>query len=302
MACRRWPMRCACSRTRPCTRRHHSGCALSAGGVSFSSPSVACRRSQEINEAAPNTPVFVLHLYDRAWLNAAALRAVGYTKDTPDPPGGMIERDRRGNPTGLLIAKPNANILYATLAKGPRLGPGDQANSTRHFMRELNRLGLTSIIDAGGGFQNYPDDYSVVDALHRSGQLTLRIAYNLFTQRPKQELADFQRWTSTATSVSGRRVVQIERRRRDAHLLRGRLRRLPRATARLAFRRWKRSSSRWFVTWRNMDGRFGCMRRTTSPSRASSTCSSVCIGTCHSTSCDGSSITPRRLRRKTSNV
>ena len=84
-------------------------------------PSGACRRSQEINEAAPDTPVFVLHLYDRAWLNGAALRAVGYTKDTPDPPGGVIERDRRGNPTGLLIAKPNATILYATLAKGPRL-------------------------------------------------------------------------------------------------------------------------------------------------------------------------------------
>ena len=128
---------------------------------------------QEINAAAPDTPVFVLHLYDRAWLNGAALRAVGYTKDTPDPPGAVIERDRHGNPTGLLIAKPNASILYATLAKGPRLSPEDQANSTRHFMRELNRLGLTSIIDAGGGFQNYPDDYHVIDDLHRAGHLTL---------------------------------------------------------------------------------------------------------------------------------
>ena len=157
----------------------------------------------EINEAAPDTPVFVLHLYDRAWLNGAALRAVGYTRDTPDPPGGVIERDRHGNPTGLLIAKPNANILYATLAKGPRLSLDDQANSTRHFMRELNRLGLTSIIDAGGGFQNYPDDYQVIERLHRDGQLTLRIAYNLFTQRPKQELADFQRWTSMAKPYQG---------------------------------------------------------------------------------------------------
>ena len=40
---------------------------------------------EEINEVAPETPVFILHLYDRALLNAAALRAVGYTKDTPDP-------------------------------------------------------------------------------------------------------------------------------------------------------------------------------------------------------------------------
>src|SRR5256886_1773401 len=77
----------------------------------------------EINAAASETPVFVLHLYDRAWLNAAALRACGYTKDTPEPPGGEIQRDKSGNPTGLIIAKPNATILYATLAKGPKLAP-----------------------------------------------------------------------------------------------------------------------------------------------------------------------------------
>ena len=150
---------------------------------------------EEINAAAPDTPVFVLHLYDRAWLNGAALRAVGYTKDTPDPPSGEIQRDKQGNPTGLLIARPNAMILYSTLAKGPKLSHEDQMNSTRQFMRELNRFGITSVIDAGGGFQNYPDDYEVINELHRRGELTVRFAYNLFTQKPKQELADFQGWT-----------------------------------------------------------------------------------------------------------
>src|SRR5271155_3478137 len=76
---------------------------------------------EEINALAPDTPVFLLHLYDRAILNAAALWAVGYTRDTPEPPAGEIVRDGSGNPTGLLIAKPNAGILYATLAKGPKL-------------------------------------------------------------------------------------------------------------------------------------------------------------------------------------
>jgi predicted amidohydrolase YtcJ len=104
---------------------------------------------EELNDAAPDTPVFVLHLYDRALLNRAALKAVGYTKETPDPAGGEIVRDSNGNPTGMLIAKPNAMILYATLAKGPKLPLDLQVNSTRQFMRELNRLGLTSAIDAG---------------------------------------------------------------------------------------------------------------------------------------------------------
>lgn len=149
---------------------------------------------EEINEASPETPVFILHLYCQALLNRAALRAVGYTKDTPNPPGGEIQRDRAGNPTGLLLARPNATILYATLAKGPKLPPEHQMNSTRHFMRELNRLGLTSIIDAGGGYQNYPEDYAVIDELHRRGELTVRIAYNLFTQKPGHEREDFARW------------------------------------------------------------------------------------------------------------
>ncbi len=157
----------------------------------------------EINAVAPDTPVFVLHLYDRAWLNGAALRAVGYTRDTPEPPGGQIQRDKSGNPTGLLIARPNAWILYATLAKGPKLSFDEQLNSTRRFMRELNRLGITSVVDAGGGFQNYPDDYKVIDELARQGQLTTRIAYHLFTQHPKGELADFTRWTDMVKPGQG---------------------------------------------------------------------------------------------------
>ncbi|MGN6153686.1 MAG: amidohydrolase [Lysobacteraceae bacterium] len=158
---------------------------------------------EEINAIAPDTPVFILHLYDRALLNGAALRAVGYDKDTVAPPGGEIRRDARGNPTGLLLAKPNALILYATLAAGPKLPREYQVNSTRQFMRELNRLGVTSVIDAGGGFQNYPDDYEIIQALHRQDELTVRIAYNLFTQKKGGELADFERWTKMLAPRTG---------------------------------------------------------------------------------------------------
>jgi predicted amidohydrolase YtcJ len=158
---------------------------------------------EELNAAAPDTPVFLLHLYDRAFLNAAALRAVGYTRDTPEPPGAEIARDPNGNPTGLLLAKPNAAILYATLARGPKLPFDYQLNSTRHFMRELNRLGLTGAIDAGGGFQNYPDDYAVIQKLADDGELTVRLAYNLFTQKPKGEKDDFLNWTKTSKYKQG---------------------------------------------------------------------------------------------------
>jgi predicted amidohydrolase YtcJ len=158
---------------------------------------------EELNAIAPDTPVFILHLYDRALLNGAALRAVGYAKSTPSPIGGEIVRDAAGNPTGLLLAKPNAAILYATLAKGPKLPFDYQLNSTRHFMRELNRLGVTGAIDAGGGFQNYPEDYAVIQKLAAQGELTIRLAYNLFTQKPKAEKDDFLNWTRTSKYKQG---------------------------------------------------------------------------------------------------
>ncbi|MCD0465104.1 amidohydrolase [Flavobacterium sp. ENC] len=158
---------------------------------------------EEINAIAPETPVFILHLYDRAIMNRAALKAVGYTKNTPAPPGGQIERDSNGEPTGLIIATPNAMILYSTLAKGPTLSYEHQINSTRHFMKELNRFGITSVIDAGGGFQNFPDDYKVVNELNEKKQLTVRIAYNLFTQKPKHEFEDFEDWIDTVKLYQG---------------------------------------------------------------------------------------------------
>jgi len=163
----------------------------------------------ELNAAAPDTPVFVLNLYATALLNRAALRAVGYDRNTPNPPGGEIQRDAAGNPTGVLIARPNAFILYSTLAKGPKLPFDEQQNSTRHFMRELNRLGVTSVIDAGGGFQNYPQDYEVVTALNRENLSTVRLAANLFTQRNGHELEDFASWAKSVKPGQGDDMFRI---------------------------------------------------------------------------------------------
>lgn len=163
----------------------------------------------EINKAAPDTPVFILHLYASAMLNRAALDVLGFNKDTPDPPGGRIERNEKGEPTGLLLATPSAAILYSTLGKAPKLPVEDQVNSTRHFMRELNRLGVTSAIDAGGGGQNYPDDYAVIKQLHENDQMTVRIAYNLFAQKAGEELQDYQRWTEMTFPGDGDALLQV---------------------------------------------------------------------------------------------
>lgn len=163
----------------------------------------------EINKAAPDTPVFILHLYAKAMLNRAALDALGFNKDTPDPPGGTIQRNEKGEPTGLLLATPSAMILYSTLGKAPILERDDQINSTRHFMRELNRLGITSLIDAGGGGQNYPEDYDVIQHLHQKEQMTVRVAYNLFAQKAGQEYQDYQKWTEMTFPGDGDAFLQM---------------------------------------------------------------------------------------------
>lgn len=163
----------------------------------------------EINLAAPETPVFILHLYGFAMLNQAALRALGYDKNTLNPAGGEIQKDSQGHPTGLLIARPNALVLYAALANGPLLPLEDQINSTRYFMRELNRLGITSAIDAGGGKQFYPQDYKVIRHIHEQGWSTVRIAYNLFAQTAGKEYQDFASWVDMIAPGAGDSFLQM---------------------------------------------------------------------------------------------
>ncbi|MFC5460994.1 amidohydrolase [Massilia niabensis] len=150
---------------------------------------------EEINAAVPDKPVFILYLYGLGFLNKKGVETLGYDKDTKYK-DGVVELDASGNPTGKLIAKPNALILYSTLAKTNTLGREDQLNSTLQYYRELNRLGVTSAIDAGGGFQNYPDDYVVTLELARGGKLTVRTSYYLFAQKAGKELEDFQRWVA----------------------------------------------------------------------------------------------------------
>jgi predicted amidohydrolase YtcJ len=147
----------------------------------------------EINEATGDVPCFILYLYGLAFINKAAIKAINYTKDTKYA-GGEVQLDANGEPTGLLIAKPSALILYSTLGLAPRLGPEDQKNSTLHYYRELNRLGLTSSIDPGGGGQHFPDHYENTIALAREGKLTIRTAYFLFAQVKDKEVEDFKKW------------------------------------------------------------------------------------------------------------
>jgi predicted amidohydrolase YtcJ len=147
----------------------------------------------ELTRAAPDTPVYVLFLYSRGFLNRAAVKLLGLSPATPTPPGTAYEFTADGG--AIIHAVPNPDLLYATIGALPALTAAGQAESTRHFYRELNRFGLTSVIDAGGGGHRFPEDYAGSDALAAAGELPVRISKYLFPQRKGDELAEFQQWT-----------------------------------------------------------------------------------------------------------
>jgi predicted amidohydrolase YtcJ len=153
---------------------------------------------EEINAAVPDKPVYITYLYGKAFLNKKGIELLGYNKDTKYD-GSLVELDENGNPTGMLYAKTKATAIYMTLGLTTKLNHEERINSTLHYYRELNRLGLTSVIDAGGGSQNYPDDYSVALELAKEGKLTLRTGYYLYAQVSGRELQDFQQWLGTTT-------------------------------------------------------------------------------------------------------
>ena len=163
----------------------------------------------ELDAAGGDRPVFVLHLYDCALVNRAGMALLGYTAATPNPPSGEIVRHADGTPTGALIARPNAFLLYNTLDKLPKLGDADKRNSTIAYARELNRFGLTSCLDPGGGFQAYPNDYGIIKQLDKENALTVRISYSLFPQRPKKELEDFTAWAAIVKPGDGSAFLRM---------------------------------------------------------------------------------------------
>lgn len=153
--------------------------------------------SEEINEATGDVPTFVLFLYSRGWLNQAGLKVLNIDENTQAPAGTRFEKGANGKLTGTLLAEPSPNILYSRIASLPALSQDEQVNSTKQFYRELNSLGITSAIDAGGGGHKFPTDYDGTKQLANAGEMPLRLSYYLFPQNQGSEYAEFQEWMET---------------------------------------------------------------------------------------------------------
>lgn len=158
---------------------------------------------EEIEAATGDVPAFVQHLYERTFINRAGRRLLNITRETSDPPNVRIERDAGGEPTGVFFAVRGIAGLVALWGRLPRLTPEQQITSTRMFMREHSRLGITSVIDPGGAGQFFPRDYQAIRAMAAEGLLTVRIAYSLFAQSVGREIEDFRAWTGMIRAGEG---------------------------------------------------------------------------------------------------
>ncbi|RYJ38329.1 Amidohydrolase 3 [Flavobacterium anhuiense] len=150
----------------------------------------------EINAAVPDKPVFITYLYGKAFLNKKGIEVLKYTKDTKYE-GSLLEQDANGNLTGLMYAKETPKAIYMTMGLTTKLTPEERINSSIQFNHELNRFGLTSVIDAAGGSQNFPADYVTSLDLAKQNKLSLRISYYLFAQQKGKELEDYEKWVAT---------------------------------------------------------------------------------------------------------
>lgn len=143
----------------------------------------------EITEAAGDHPAYVQYLYKEAVLNPLAMEALGIKEDSDVPPAGRLDLDGGGEATGHITGNvPTFARLYARLPKPDFAG---QVAGTRAIFAELNRLGMTGIVDPSGGGM-FPRNYRPLFQLWRSGEMTLRVAYRAMSQHPGKELEDLK--------------------------------------------------------------------------------------------------------------
>jgi predicted amidohydrolase YtcJ len=124
---------------------------------------------QLIDAVSAGHPVFVNRLDGHmALANSLALKLAGITRDTPDPPGGVIVRDAHGEPTGVL--KDAAMSAVERVIPAP--SPAEIAEAIRAAMRYANANGVTSVQDMSAA----PDILRVYQTLRTAGELTVRIS------------------------------------------------------------------------------------------------------------------------------
>ena len=143
----------------------------------------------ELLAAAPNHPVYVQWMYGWAMLTPAAYEALSIKQESDLPGGGKFQLDQNQKPTGAVLGG-----IVPLFDKLPKPSPEQKISGTREFFSELNRVGITGVMDPGG-FNMDPGEYQALFQVWRQGQLSVRVRYSYFAQKKDKEFEEFKELT-----------------------------------------------------------------------------------------------------------
>jgi predicted amidohydrolase YtcJ len=128
----------------------------------------------ELRQAVPNRPLIVQYAYNRAFMNEQAMKVFGVgTERFPQLPGTEFEKDAQGSYTGVVHGYTFTFISLETLVPQPSFD--EEVSALVYAIHDLNRFGVTSVIDAGN--RGYPKQQATVDVLARDNRLHVRLPF-----------------------------------------------------------------------------------------------------------------------------
>ena len=150
-------------------------------GTSWDDAKLAERRyimRHDLDAVSASNPVYLLHVSGHlAAVNTAALKLAGITAQTPDPQGGVIEKDAQGQPTGIL--KDTAMGLVDHVL--PVQTREDSIKAVAYLSQAAAQVGLTTVHDIA----LFPEDFSVYQEAYRRGLLKIRVHMAPLVSRPQ---------------------------------------------------------------------------------------------------------------------
>jgi len=131
----------------------------------------------EVDSVAPDHPVFLIHWNAHIYLiNTVMLNQKGITKKTPDPEGGSIEKNEKGEPTGILLENALNLVAPGFLETGAGLFSYEQSKAALEFAaKRAASYGLTSMVDILAG----DAQVKAYQELEKEGKLPVRINFYL---------------------------------------------------------------------------------------------------------------------------
>lgn len=143
-------------------------------------PGHAFPTAADLDQIAPNRPVYLSHKSGHAaWVNSLAMKMARVDEHTADPPGGQIQRDAAGRPTGIFFE----DAIDLVSSHIPRPTPNEIAAAMRRAQAYCWSVGLTGVHDFDGR-----DCFIALQMLREAGELGLRVIKNVPVYRLEHAL------------------------------------------------------------------------------------------------------------------